>query len=794
MKRILFFSLALLVWAGARAQISLNCQLIDANSGQPVTEAVAYQLDLDLIGEPDHQGKFTFMVNKPGTYTIEVVADNYERQAIDVVVESGQQKRDIQIVLVPLPTMLQAVEVSALRADEQTPIAKTDINREELQERNSGRDVPFLLEQTPSVVATSDAGAGVGYTNIRVRGSDITRINVTVNGIPINDAESFGVFWVNMPDLSSSTNSIQLQRGVGTSTNGASAFGATLNMETDGFGAKPQGAIQVGGGSFNTQRYTAQFGTGLINKHWWLSGRLSSITSDGYIDRATSDLKSYYISGGYANERTNVRAVVFGGRERTYQAWYGVDSATLATDRTFNFAGAIYDENWNVLDFYDNQVDNYAQDHYQLHVNHKLADKLKLNVSLHYTYGRGYFEEYAQFQALSNYGYQPFISGTDTISTTDLTRRKWLDNDFYGGIFNFAYTSDRYTSVFGGGIHQYDGRHFGQVIWAQNVIDGAPEKEYYRSNSYKTDVNVYWKNLYAINNSFTAFLDLQVRSVNYRASGTDQDFADQVFNFEFEQNNVFFNPKAGITYTFLNGNRAFASYAVGHREPNRIDLINADPEDLPKPERLQDFEFGFAGSKGQFAWEANAFYMFYNNQLVLTGELDPVGFPIRKNIGESYRIGIEFAATWRPLNWLKWSPTITYMQSQNLDFVQENADGTVNALGNTAIAFSPNTIAASNLSFMPVDGLTLTLFTKYVGEQFLDNSETSRLTLDDYLLNDIRISYDWDPSWIQNIRLYVHVLNAFNEEYSSNGYVFFGDPYFYPQAGTNLLAGLQVDF
>jgi iron complex outermembrane receptor protein len=794
MKRIIFFSSALVVWAVAGAQIKLNIELRDVNTNKSVTDALVIVRGITMIQEPNREGKFTVTVRTPGTYKLEVVAANYERQVLDVVVESGQESRDIQIALEPTSTLLQAVEVTALRADERTPIAKADVSKQEITERNSARDIPFLLEQTPSVVATSDAGAGIGYTNIRVRGSDITRINVTVNGIPINDAESFGVFWVNMPDLSSSTNSIQLQRGVGTSTNGAAAFGATLNMETDGFGANPHGMIHVGGGSFNTQRYTAQFGTGLIKKHWWISGRLSSIASDGYIDRATSDLKSYYLSGGFASEKTNVRAVIFGGRERTYQAWYGVDSATRATNRTFNGAGAIYDDEWNIIDFYDNQVDNYNQDHYQLHINQRLSENVKLNVSAHYTYGRGYFEEYAQNQLLANYGFEPFVVGSDTVNSTELVRRKWLDNDFYGGIFNLEYQKNGFTSVLGGGIHQYDGRHFGEVIWARDVVDSGPQKEYYRSSSDKTDINIYWKNLYAITNGLTAFLDLQLRFVDYAASGTDQNGFDEVFPFAFEQNNAFFNPKLGLTYTFTNGNRIFASYAVAHREPNRIDLINADPGDLPKPERLQDVEIGYAGTRGKFAWEANAFFMYYNNQLVLTGALDPVGFPIRENIGESYRVGAELVATWQPINWLTWSPTITYMQSQNLDFLQEKGDGTVTNLGNTTIAFSPDVVAASDLSFMPFDGLRLTLFTKYVGQQFLDNSQSDRLALEDYLVNDIRISYDWNPEWIKNIQLYVHVLNVFNEAYSSNGYVFFGDPYFYPQAGTNVLAGLQIDF
>ena len=779
-----------MVWAGANAQIKLNCTVVDGSTSEPVTGAIITLLEQDYPLESDEKGKAVFELGKTGIYTLQVDAPAYERLIREITIIEGSSEVDVTLRLKSSSTVLQAVEVTALRADEQTPVAYTNLDATAIAQRNSGRDIPFLMEQTPSVVATSDAGAGIGYTNIRVRGSDITRINVTVNGIPINDAESNGVFWVNMPDLASSTNSIQLQRGVGTSTNGAGAFGASLNMQTDGAKKEPYAMVNAGIGSFNTQRYTVQLGTGLINKHWWMSGRLSQITSDGYIDRATSNLKSYYLSGGYINDRTSLRAVVFGGKEITYQAWYGVDSATRASNRTFNYAGAIYNDAWEVVDFYDNQVDNYAQDHYQLHLNRILNDQFRLNVSLHYTYGRGYYEEYIQGAYMPDYNLNPIIGGADTISFTDLVWQKWLDNEFFGGIFNLQYSSEHFTSILGGGIHQYEGRHFGEVIWAQYASQSLPGNEFYRSYSVKTDANVYWKNLYQINSNLSAFLDLQVRSVAYRASGLDDD----VGSFAFDQNNLFFNPKVGVNYIIFNGNRLYASYAVANREPNRTDMIYADPDDLPKPENLQDFELGFSGNTEKLNWDFNAFYMFYRNQLVLTGALDAVGYPIRKNIGRSYRLGIEIAVAWQPLSWLTWRPNITYMQSQNLDYIQELSDGTVRALGNTAIAYSPNLIAASALEFNLFKGLMFGVYSKYVGQQYLSNSESERLSLEGYFLNDLRLAYRVQPGWIQEIEVYMNALNIFNVEYSSNGYVYADMPYFYPQAGVNFLGGIQVSF
>lgn len=794
MKKIFFFSLAILAWAGAFAQIRLSGLVRDAQTKEPLTGVVIQIIETNQVTESKSDGTFQFLMDKDGAYNFKYILIGYESLTEQVILEQEKTEAKVLVNLRPKQNMLHAVEVRALRAGESTPVAYENVGKEEIKALNTGRDIPYLLEQTPSVVTTSDAGTGIGYTNMRIRGSDITRINVTVNGIPLNDAESHGVFFVNMPDFASSTNSMQVQRGVGTSTNGAAAFGGSLNMETDGPSQKPFGSVNVGLGSFNTQRYTAQFGSGLLHNNWWMSGRLSKIKSDGYVDRASSDLNSYYLSGGFMNDKTSVRLVTFSGRERTYQSWYGVDAVTMDTNRTFNWAGAQFNPTWDTITgFYKDQVDNYGQDHYQLHVNQVLNENLKINVSLNYTKGAGYYEEYIEDGSFSQYKLDPVYVGGDTINATDLVRRKWLDNDFYGGLFNIEYTGKQLTSILGGGFFQYEGDHFGKVIWARFASLSENDHEFYRSYSNKSDWNVYWKTLFDVNANVTAFLDLQVRGVNYRASGID----DGVGQFAYNQDNLFFNPKAGITYRIDDNDKVFFSYAMGNKEPNRTDLIYADPNDLPEPETLHDFEIGYEfNNMKNVVFKGNLFYMYYVNQLVLSGNIDNVGYPIRENVGQSYRIGVELTASWQPTNWLVWRPNITYMNSQNLDYFEEYEDDNGNtktrALGNTAISFSPNIIAGSSLEFIPVKNLSVILFSKYVGQQYLSNTQNDDLKLDGYLVNDLRLSYDFNPQWIGNINVYFGVYNMFNTKYANNGYVY-GEAYYFPQAGINFLGGIQVD-
>ena len=785
MKRHILFSLAFLAWASASAQSKLNIYVNDVVSSKPIVGAIVKVSPGNQSGVSAANGLVSFKLNE-GDYVVNVHFLGY--QDVEANTALSGEKTDVFVSMQAEVTELQSVELLALKAGADDPFAKSELNKEELEQLDNGRDIPFVLDQEPSVVTTSDAGAGVGYTNMRVRGSDITRINVTVNGIPLNDPESHGVWWVNTPDLVSSTSGIQLQRGVGTSTNGAGAFGASLNLEAGVQDNQPSATLHLGGGSFNTTRATVGFNTGSLNQNWWASGRLSNIQSAGYVDRARSDLQSYFVSGGFRNEKTSVRAVVFGGGEETYQAWNGVDSATFADNPTFNSAGAIYDENGNITSYYDNEVDNYKQDHYQLHINQLLSKYWSLNLSGHYTYGRGYYEQYRQDEDMKFYNLDPVIMGSDTISTTDLVRRKWLDNDYYGGIFNVAYSKNKVNLIIGGGYHAYEGRHYGEVIWARFASNSEIRNRYYESYSNKQDFNVYAKINYALNDQIILFADAQVRTVDYKGEGLDDD----VGQFSFAQSNTFFNPKVGLTYFIKDDLKFYASYAVANKEPNRTDLLYADPNDLPIPETLQDIEVGIDYVQNKYSVSANIFYMNYANQLVLTGQLDNVGSPIRENVGNSFRSGIELVWGVRLTNWLTWNANATYSQNRNIKYREEQPDGSVRNLGNTNIAYSPNIIAASSFKFFPVQHFTVELYSKYVGAQYLSNSDIESHILPDYFLNDLRLSYDIQAPSVKGLRVYFNVQNLFDVKYASNGYTWGPYAYYYAQAGINVMGGVVL--
>ncbi|HKX86126.1 MAG TPA: TonB-dependent receptor, partial [Flavobacterium sp.] len=618
---------------------------------------------------------------------------------------------------------LEEVIVKATRADEKTPVTFSNFTKKDFSKRNLGQDIPVLMNYLPSVVTTTDAGNGVGYTGIRVRGSDATRVNVTINGIPYNDSESHGTYWVNMPDFASSTESIQLQRGVGTSTNGAGAFGASLNLATES-SAKTGGEIANSYGSFNTHKHTVKFSTGLLNEHFELAGRLSQIKSDGYIDRAFSDLKSYFLQGNYINKNTKIKALVFGGKEHTYQAWNGVDATTLHDNPTFNSAGIYTDESGNTR-FYDNETDNYQQDHAQLHWNQQLNNNLNLTVALHYTKGKGYYENYKEDAAFEDYGMTPTAGQT----TTDLIRQKWLDNNFYGTTFSLNYKNDKIDVVFGGAANKYEGDHFGKVIWARYASTSELGDKYYEDYGNKIDANAFLKATYRVLDKLSLYGDLQMRHVNYEATGVQATKVNDNFNF--------FNPKAGLTYEFNTNNNLYFSYAKAHREPNRTDYENG----TPKPEKLNDFELGWRYNTEKIKLNLNGYYMAYKDQLVLTGKLDDVGSPIRENSGDSYRLGIEVDAkiTLSP----KWTiaPNISISESLNKDFYTD-ASGTLESLGNTNIAYAPKFIIGNIVNFSPVKNINLAVMSKFVGKQYLNNINDKNSYLSDYFINDF--SFSWD--------------------------------------------------
>lgn len=691
---------------------------------------------------------------------------------------------------------LDEVLVQAVRANSKTPIAYSNMSKKELAKRNLGQDIPVLMNFMPSVVTTTDAGNGVGYTGIRVRGSDGTRVNVTINGVPYNDAESHGSFWVNMPDFVSSVENLQLQRGVGTSTNGSGAFGASLNLLTDAYSYDANGEISNSFGSFNTRKHTAKFSTGLINNTFELTGRLSNLYSDGYIDRASSKLSSYFLQGTFVNEGTLIKALVFGGKEKTYQAWNGIeDKELLKTNRRYNPAGAYIDDYGNTQ-FYNNETDNYNQDHYQLHWNEKWSNNWKTNIALHYTKGFGYYENYKKKQLLSDYGINPIEIGGETKEKSDVVRRKYLDNYFYGITFSAQYHKDNLEVLFGGAANTYNGDHFGEVLWVRTQPQKSFPLEYYRDNSKKNDVNGFVKASYTFNDRWILFGDLQLRNGSYKANGKDTGIVDEKFNF--------FNPKAGITYKINDISQAYFSYARANREPNRTDYEG----ERPKAEKLNDFELGWRYATEKLSVNVNGYYMSYKDQLVLTGGLNDVGASKRVNVDQSYRMGIEIDATYKPAEKFTISPSITLSSNKikefNIDF-----NGELQTFKNTNISFSPNVIIGNAFTYTPIDQLNISLLTKFVGEQYMGNIDSEASKLDSYFTNDINIVYEMQlKKWFKSISFSVLANNIFNVKYISNGFYYtYDDDWtnpgtistiegtgYYPQAQFNILGGISLKF
>nr|WP_315160460.1 TonB-dependent receptor [uncultured Flavobacterium sp.] len=668
---------------------------------------------------------------------------------------------------------LDEVLVSAVRVTSKTPVSFSNLTKNEIKSRNLGQDIPILMNYLPSVVTTSDAGNGVGYTGIRVRGSDATRVNVTINGIPYNDSESHGTYWVNMPDFASSLESIQLQRGVGTSTNGAGAFGASLNMLTDSYAKKATGEISNSIGSFNTHKHTVKFSTGLMNDHFEIAGRLSTLKTDGYIDRASSDLKSYFLQGTYVGKTTLIKALAFGGKEKTYQSWNGTDAETLNSDRTFNSAGIFTDESGQTR-FYDNETDNYQQDHYQLHWNEKLTEKWSTNLAFHYTKGKGFYENYKEDADFSDYGLLPL----GPVVTTDLIRQKWLDNDFYGTTFSANYKEEKLDVIFGGGYNKYEGAHFGKVIWARFASQSELGDHYYDDFATKTDGTVFAKANYQISEKISLFGDLQLRNVHYKANSYDTGLVNDSFNF--------FNPKAGLNYTVNDKSTLYLSYARANREPNRTDYEGGNA----KPEKLNDFELGwrFAGDKVKF--NSNVYYMAYKDQLILTGKLDDVGSPIRANSEKSYRLGLEVDATISLSEEFIVRPNFTLSSNKNIDLAVEGEN-----YGTTDIAYSPSVIVGNILVYSPVDNLHISWLQKFVGKQYMNNIELPAAKLADYFVTDLNIAYEIKPKSVFNSIVITGLVNNFlDKKYVSNGYMWDVYPYYYPQAGINFLAGLTLKF
>ena len=775
---------ALLLTAGAYAQqFTLTGTVRDARLVQPLVGSTVQLEGTNYFAVTNEHGKFRIDNVSAGKYTVVVRFVGFTTEERDINVADGME---LSIDLIPSVHMTEEVVVYATRAHEKTPTTFTHVDKQTIEKQNFGQDIPMLLNWTPSMVTTSDAGAGVGYTGLRIRGTDASRINVTINGIALNDSESQGVFWVNTPDLASSIQSIQIQRGVGTSTNGAGAFGATVSVQTDVLSRDPYVEGMASYGSFNTQRYTFKGGTGLIKDRWSVDARVSKINSDGFLRRASSDLNSYYLSGAYYGEKTIVKAITFGGHEETYQAWNGVDKETMDADRRFNYSGAIYDSNGNIVRFYDREVDDYRQDHYQLHISQQLSDYWNSNISLHYTRGKGYFEQYKQDEAFEDLGLPNVTIGNDNIASSDVIVRRWLDNDYYGATFSANHASGKTDLTLGGAFSRYDNaRHFGQIIWAEIALASPIRHVYYDGESQKSDFNFFGKLSYAWTENLSSFLDLQYRSIDYKTAGVDNDQSAYAVRDHFD----FFNPKVGVSYSLRDNSVLYTSYAIANREPNRTDYL--DGEGKPKSERLGNLEIGWRKTSEDYGLDVNYYLMNYTDQLVLTGAISDVGAPIRANIGRSYRTGIEVSGAINFSDKINWTANATWSANKNRDYTWVDVDNN-SVKRNTTIILSPSWVAGSQLRWKPFDRFEANFLTKYVGKQFLDNREDTNVALDAYLINDLRLSYQIIPKNVRLIEVGFLINNLFDTEYASNGYGYDGVPYFYPQAGINFLAMLTV--
>jgi iron complex outermembrane receptor protein len=817
MRKFILFSavFSLFAWNTQAQQIYGTITKAQTGAAVPFVNVVIEGTNQATVA--DASGAYVLITPPTGNYTLSFSAIGFEKQKVSVTYTG--ENLQLNISLKEKRELLEAVDINALRASLNTPIAKSNLDREAIAKRNEGRDVPYVLKDLPATVVSSDAGTGIGYTNLRIRGSDVSRINVTVNGVPLNDPESQGVFWVNTPDIATSTQSIQVQRGVGTSTNGAGAFGASVNLQTTGIQAKPSAQLNLTGGSFNTFKRNINLNSGLINEHWNVEARLSQITSDGFIDRATANLQSYYLSAAYVGDKTSVQFIHFGGNERTYQAWWGIPEARLNSDeagieahilnngldsmQAFNLRNS-GNRTYNYYE-YENQVDDYGQKHYQLHLGHTFNSKLRANVALHYTKGAGFFEEFKGGEDLADYKLPNLFIGNDTITNSDLVRRRWLDNDFVGTTYSLTHANKGLNLIYGGAYNEYRGDHFGELTWMQFAGDVVKDQRYYFSNSVKTDFNNYVKAEYEWD-KFILFADLQYRQVNYTSAGNDNDQTliniDRSFNF--------FNPKAGLSYRLSDKSQLFASYGIAQREPTRSDIIDAPTGRAPESEYLGNFEAGYLFSSTKARLSSNVYWMQYRDQLVPTGELNDVGSPIRINVPNSYRMGLELEGTYRINRWLQLGANLALSQNKITDYEYYVTayDANFNFIGydttrfdETDIAFSPSLIFGSAITFFPFENMDISIIQKYVGRQYMDNTGSVDRSLDPFNVIDLRLEYTLaNKLGLEAVKFNLLVANVLSEMYEPNGYTYgyivdgqlITENFYYPMAGINFLGGITL--
>ncbi len=814
MKRIMVPALLVMLPFLGLAQFNLSGKVIDRTTNESLPGAHIMLVNTFQTAVSGRTGTFTLKNLRSDAYSIVVSYLGYKS---DTTFLDLNKNAEITFALQPTAILEDEVIVHATRAGNNTPVAFQNIGKREIAAMNFGQDLPVLLGNSISAVSTSDAGNGMGYTALRIRGTDMTRINVTINGMPLNDPESHNVFWVDLPDFAASTDNIQIQRGVGTSTNGASAFGASINLQSSNLKTEPYAEISSAYGSFNTLKNSVSFGSGLFNKHFSMDGRISQLSSDGFIDRASSDLLSYYISGAYTSKKDLLRFNIFSGIEKTYQAWGGIPSEILKSDRTYNSMGEYFDMQGN-LKYYDNQTDNYTQTHFQAIYSHEFSKQLFLNASLHHTRGAGYYEQYRESDDLADYGIDPivtntpyYITGTDTtftpdgiIEVSDLIRQKHLANTFTGLTWALNHHLQRMQSSVGGSWNTYDGNHFGRVIWSQFAGNSEINHEWYRNKALKNDFNIFAKTQYSLTEKLTSWVDIQYRRIYYSIDGIDDDSRDITQNHTYN----FFNPKAGFSYKLSEMQNIYASVSVAKREPNRDNFVDADPaKPAPTPETLYDVESGYSIHTSRLSLNANAYYMYYNDQLVLTGAINDVGSPIMINVPVSYRAGIELSAKTLITRNLKWEPSLTLSRNKIKSFTEYIDDwDTWGQIAtdqtNTDLAFSPSVVANSTLSWVAFKGFNVSLISKFVGKQYIDNTQSSDRQLDPYFVNNLLLNYTLHPGFLKEIGFSLLINNIFGHEYESNAWVYRYsyentlqslDGY-YAQAGINFMAGITVKF
>lgn len=767
------------------AQKNFHGKVTDASTGAAIPGATV-EFENNGTAVTNGQGLFSLYI-PPRSYLVKISSIGYKKHESRTAFTTDTAAFKLE----RYNLFLQPVEIRAIRAGEKAPFTKTNITKKEIEKNNQGQDLPFLLNQCPSVVVNSDAGNGVGYTGIRIRGSDPTRINVTVNGIPYNDAESQGTFFVDMPDIASSLSSIQIQRGVGTSSNGAGAFGASINIASNEFIEDPYAEINNSYGSFNTWKHTVKAGSGLLNDHFTIDARLSKISSDGFINRASSNLHSFYLSTAYINKKSTLRLNIISGKEKTYQAWNGILQEDLKKSRTLNSAGTE-----KPGDPYVNETDNYQQDHYQLFFNHQFNNYLTFNTAVFLTRGKGYYEQYKAGESFADYGLPNTIIATDTIRETDLVRQLWLDNCYYGNILSLQYRKENTELALGGSITRYDGDHFGKVIWAEKFV--PLNHQWYKLDARKTDASAYVKLQQKLWQKWEAFLDLQYRHVNYEMNGFRDNPSLLVKN-KYD----FFNPKAGINYSG-NGLNAYLSYAVGNKEPNRDDF-EAGTANQPKQESLHDFELGVEKRAAWFSWGLTGYYMLYKNQLVLTGKINDVGAYTRTNIPNSYRAGIELQGAVKLSSWFNAAVNLALSRNKVNGFTEfmddyDNGGQKMTIYNKPDIAFSPNVVGSATLGFQPIKNGEISLISKYVGRQFLDNTSNKTRSLSPFYVQDLRLSYTLKTAIPKEMNIMFHVNNLLNSHYEPNGYTYSyvdggrvqTQNYLFPMAGVNWMVGVGI--